>query len=164
MLIIVYDEDGFYSNDNLIHAVLWDDEIVKLQNPGKEFNVENTYSKFLLTYVTGILSSKLISYLFKKMIATGTLQGTYTGVYPEDLRKMPIKITSNEQQEKMSTLIKKITSLNKKLNQMDDKTEEASIKNEIKETDNEIDQLVYSLYGITENERKIINIIFFIIN
>lgn len=34
--------------------------------------------------------------------------------------------------------------------------ERARIKEEIKKTDKEIDELVYTLYGITEEEKKII--------
>jgi len=49
-------------------------------------------------------------------------------------------------------------SLNKKLQEIRDKEtlEKQKIQEEIKKTDNEIDELVYQLYGITEEEKKII--------
>jgi len=49
-------------------------------------------------------------------------------------------------------------SLNKKLQEIGDKStmEKEKIQKEIKKTDNEIDELVYQLYGITEEEKKII--------
>jgi len=49
-------------------------------------------------------------------------------------------------------------SLNKKLQEIGDKktSETAKLEEEIKKTDNEIDELVYKLYGITEEEKKII--------
>jgi len=49
-------------------------------------------------------------------------------------------------------------SLNKKLQEIEDKNtlEKQKLEEEIKKTDNEIDELVYELYGITEEERKII--------
>ena len=48
--------------------------------------------------------------------------------------------------------------LNKKLQEIGDKNtlEKQKIEQEIKKTDNEIDELVYQLYGITEDEKKII--------
>ena len=48
--------------------------------------------------------------------------------------------------------------LNKKLQEIGDKNtlEKQKIEQEIKKTDNEIDELVYQLYEITEEEKKII--------
>jgi len=50
-------------------------------------------------------------------------------------------------------------SLNKHLNEIGDKKtdERADIEEEIKHADNEIDGLVYKIYGITEEEKKIID-------
>ena len=157
-LISTYDEDQFYSNDNLIHLILWDDEIIKLQNPGKEWDVVKPYDKFPITYVLGIIGSKLISHFFNKAIATGTLQGTYSGVYPEDLREIPIKDTNDKQKEEISSLVKKIVLLNKQFNENAKKktNDFAKIDDEIKKADNKIDELVYTIYGITDDEKKII--------
>ena len=57
-------------------------------------------------------------------------------------------------------LADKMLSLNKKLQEIGDKNtlEKQKIEQEIKKTDNEIDELVYQLYGITEDERNIIEV------
>lgn len=49
-------------------------------------------------------------------------------------------------------------SLDKRLNEIRDKKTEERAKNEeeIKKTDKEIDNLVYKIYGISEEERKLI--------
>lgn len=49
-------------------------------------------------------------------------------------------------------------SLNKHLNEIGDKKtdERARIGKEIKKTDAKIDELVYKIYGITEEEKKVI--------
>ena len=156
-LISVYDDDQFYSNDNLIHLILWDDEIIELQSPDK-IEVYKPYEKFPLDYLAGIIGSKLISYFFNKNIATGTLQGTYSGVYPEDVREIPIKMGSKEQKDELSNLVKQIVPLNKTLNKLKIKKSDelATIEDQINETDKAIDELVYKIYGITENEKKII--------
>lgn len=48
--------------------------------------------------------------------------------------------------------------LNKCLSEIGDKKtdERAKIEEEIKKTDAEIDELVYEIYGITEEERRVI--------
>lgn len=60
--------------------------------------------------------------------------------------------------KKIENLVDKSLSLKKRLNEIGDKkTEErAKIEEEIKKTDAEIDELVYKLYGITEEEKEII--------
>ena len=51
-------------------------------------------------------------------------------------------------------------SLNKKLQEIGDRNtlEKQKVEEEIKKTDNEIDELVYQIYGITEEEKKIIDV------
>ena len=80
------------------------------------------------------------------------------GIKPIYLVKLPIKIPQKEMQNKISNLSDKMLSLNKKLQEIGDKNtlEKQKIEEEIKKTDNEIDELVYQLYGITEEEKKII--------
>ena len=57
-----------------------------------------------------------------------------------------------------TNLSDKMPSLNKKLQEIGDRNtlEKQKLEEEIKKTDNEIDELVYHLYGITEEEKKII--------
>ena len=49
-------------------------------------------------------------------------------------------------------------SINKKLKEIGDKNtlQKQKIQEEIKKTDKEIDELVYQLYGIKEEEKKIV--------
>ena len=49
-------------------------------------------------------------------------------------------------------------SLNKKFQEIGDRNtlEKQKLEEEIQKTDNEIDELVYQLYGITEEEKNII--------
>ncbi len=154
-LIIAYDENGYYSNDNLIHMILWGDDILKLQNPGK-IQIYKPYGEFDLKFIAGIVGSRLISYLFSKFYATGTLQGTYSAVYPEDLRKIPIKIISKEKQNVLSLLVSQITKMSMKFCGMDNTNEKLRLKELINEYDQKIEEFVFSLYGISPDERKMI--------
>jgi len=71
---------------------------------------------------------------------------------------LPIKNIPPDKQLPFINLADKMLSLNKKLQEIGDKNtlEKQKIQEEIKKTDNEIDELVYQLYGITEEEKKII--------
>ena len=78
--------------------------------------------------------------------------------YPDDWKKIPIKNIHPDKQLPFINLADKMLSLNKKLQEIGDKStlEKQKIQEEIKKTDNEIDELVYKLYGITDEEKKII--------
>jgi len=73
-------------------------------------------------------------------------------------KKFPIKIIPESEQQPLIKLVDKMLYLNKRLNEIGDKKtdERAGIEEEIKHTDNEIDELVYKIYGITDEEKKII--------
>jgi len=78
--------------------------------------------------------------------------------YPDDWKKIPIKEITSLEQDKFVNLVDRMLSLNKKLQDIGDKktAQTAKLETEIKETDQEIDELVYKLYDITEEEKKII--------
>ena len=61
-------------------------------------------------------------------------------------------------QQPIISLVDKILSLHKRFNEIGDKmtVERRHIEEEIKKTDAEIDELVYALYDITDEEKKII--------
>lgn len=89
-IMACFDDQGYYTNDNFMHLVLWNDIILQHQKPEKKWDIIDD-SRFNLKFLLTILCSKLITFFFSKFISTDTLQGNYSGIYPEDLRKMPIK-------------------------------------------------------------------------
>lgn len=107
-------------------------------------------------YVLGILNSKLISYFLKSICAER--QGGFIEQKPVYVSKVPIKEPSYEQKEKLLKIVNHILLLNKRLSELGDKntSDSAKLKEEIKKLDNEIDEEVYKLYGITDDEKKII--------
>ena len=104
-----------------------------------------------LKYITAILNSKLINYYYKNYFIT-------IDVLKNALLELPIASADRNTTANISEKVKKIEELNKRLNEMGDKKtdERARIEEEIKKVDKEIDELVYKLYGITEEEKKII--------
>jgi hypothetical protein len=85
-----FDDKGYYTNHNVIHAVKWSEEIETRRGSMNYESIDGT-EKYDLKYVAGIVNSKLINYYFGNFLATGTLQGSYSGVYPENIRQFPIR-------------------------------------------------------------------------
>jgi hypothetical protein len=79
-----------------------------------------------------------------KVSSTDTLQGSYSSIYPEDLRQIPIK-NDKDLDPIIENCVKHIVEL-KKQNQSADTTD----------LENQIDQLVYQLYGLKDEEIAII--------
>ena len=71
---------------------------------------------------------------------------------------LPIATTSSQVQIQLETLVKRIAFLTEKLNHYATRKidESEQIKEEIERTNSEIDELVYNIYRLNENERKII--------
>ncbi len=157
-LIGVLDNQQMYFNDNLISVLPWDNQLLRLQSPDKKWEIYKPFEAFSLKYLIGILNSKLMNFYFSKVIATGTLQGTYSGVYPEDVRAFPIKIIPKLDQKKLGDLVDNMSLLKERYCELKDKLtdEMTKLEKEIQKLDNEIDEEVYKLYGITEEEKKII--------
>ena len=142
--IACYDDLGYYSNDNLMHLVKWSNDILKFQKPEKRWSIILD-SPLSIKYLTAILNSKLCTYFFSKFLSTDTLQGSYSSIYPEDIRQIPIKKISTDQETRIINIVEEILAAKKQ-----DPNADTS------ELEQEIDQLVYQLYGLTEEEIKIV--------
>jgi len=104
-----------------------------------------------LKYILGIVNSKLINYFYKNYFIT-------VDVLKNALLTLPIKLADDRTVKRISDLVDKILSLNHRLASLGDKKtdERAKIEEEIKKTDAEIDEVVYKIYGITEEEKRVI--------
>jgi adenine-specific DNA-methyltransferase len=110
-----------------------------------------------LKYLTGLLNSKLIYFWLKNK---GKQLGDLLQIDKGPLLQIPIFVSENKsKQNEIIKLVNKITKLNKELQKLDpmlDEVEYKEIKEKIKKTDEEIDERVFELYGMGEEERKII--------
>jgi type I restriction-modification system DNA methylase subunit len=107
-------------------------------------------------YVLGILNSKLMSYFLKSICAER--QGGFIEQKPVYVSQVPIKKPTKVQEVEITQLVDKMLQLNEKLVRIGDRLtdEKARIEKEVTETDEKIDALVFGIYGITEEEKKII--------
>ncbi len=215
-IIAYFDNQGFYTNDSMTHLIRWNEKVLGFQKPDNKWkiNIEENYS---LKYILALISSKLITYYFSKFLSTDTLQGAYSSIYPEDIRELPIKKTSFQNQkifienaenmlrlntdfqiicqkfstyfasqyeiEKLPGKLEKwydlefvdfIKELNKAIKGVkgtpltkkdefewmdlfeENKKKAQELKAEIDRTDKEIDNMVYEIYGLSEEEIKIV--------
>ena len=73
----------------------------------------------------------------------------------EYARSFPIKLPTSQQEKHIVNLVNQMLILQKKFH--DEKTlRKDKLKEEIEKTDEQINQEVYKLYGISEEEKKVI--------
>ena len=96
-----------------------------------------------MKYITALLNSKLINYWFRITYNSLTMQGGYFNIGVNELSSIPCIISTNMQV--FTKYVDKIIAI-KKLNYLED-TSALEAK---------IDQMVYALYNLTEEEIKII--------
>ncbi len=111
-----------------------------------------------LKYTLAVLNSKLLSKIYKILYGGMHMGGGYLRYRSEFLEQLPFKIVTESHQQPILKLVDRMLSLNKQLQSLGDKktAQTAKLEEEIKRTDQEIDELVYKIYGITEEEKKII--------
>ncbi|MDZ7850175.1 MAG: TaqI-like C-terminal specificity domain-containing protein [Halodesulfurarchaeum sp.] len=87
----VYDSEGYFTNHNINHATLWR-ESIQQHHSSADYEIADNVEKYNMKYISAIVNSTLMAYYFSNFLATGTLQGSYSSVYPENIRQLPIKI------------------------------------------------------------------------
>lgn len=102
--------------------------------------------KVNLKFVLGILNSRLTNFWFEFYYKTTKVQGNYFDLNGNQIGSIPLPNASAEQQKPIIALVDEILSAKKA-----DATADTS------ELEKQIDELVYDLYGLSENERKIID-------
>jgi hypothetical protein len=90
-LVVGLDESGYYCDHLLICATHY----ANVQDSGLQTRfegiqqIEGPYPQ--LSFLTGLLASRLLTWYFRKVFATGTLQGSYSHTYPQQIRAFPIR-------------------------------------------------------------------------
>ena len=107
-----------------------------------------------LRYLTALLNSRLLDFYLKKV--STTFRGGFFSYAKRFIEQLPIHIPNNSEKaeyDEILTLVDKILDLNKKKEiSMSNKE---LINREIMVYEERIDEIVYKLYGLNEEERKI---------
>ncbi len=105
-------------------------------------------------YLTAILNSNLTAFWLKYK---GKMQGNNYQLDKEPLINIPIRVGDEEQQKEITVLVDKMLALQKELHEEEEHSEKwKRIKSDIEKTDRKIDEAVYKLYELTDEEIKIV--------
>ena len=114
-----------------------------------------------LPYLCALLNSRLLDFCFRHV--STTFHGGYFAANKQFIEQLPIRTINlpgpadKARHDKMPALVERMLELNKK--KYSDKLAPSELdhtESEIAATDLEIDSLVYELYGITDEERRIV--------
>jgi hypothetical protein len=108
-----------------------------------------------LKYLLGIINSRLLTYYYQKFFITiDVLKNALLSlpIIPLDLSNP----TEKAKHEKMVNLVEQMMELNKRLAKAQTPQEKERFESQIQDTNSSIDSLVYDLYGLNEEEIKIV--------
>lgn len=150
------DENGIYVESTLNCCVLSVD-IASTGRPSLE-SIESS-KKYSLKYLLGIMNSKPIGWYYKQLLMRSL------DVYPDNVRQVPIrridfaKPTEKAAHDEIVSLVEKMLALQKEKQSYTSKLyddEIQAVERQIAHVDGEINQRVYRLYGLTEEEIGIV--------
>ncbi|MDX9746713.1 MAG: N-6 DNA methylase [Syntrophales bacterium] len=111
-------------------------------------------------YILGLLNSKLLDWYLQKI--SSTFRGGWFSYESRFISKLPIRTINFADpadvalHDQMVSLVEQMLELNKKLPESKVPQTTEVLKRQIDATDRQIDQLVYRLYDLTEEEIKIV--------
>ncbi len=157
----IIDNSGLICNHSITVSVLWKN-LHGVENKSiagsikKDFKIkdigqfrkklEENSLEFDLKYLLAILNSKLGNFYLSQV------RRSQLGFYPDDLKKLPIKKISKNDQQPFITLVDKILAIAKPADYLQNPDKQARVK----EYEKRIDELVYKLYELTPEEIAIV--------
>ena len=109
-----------------------------------------------LELALGILNSRLLSYVYLKQVTQAT-KDDFAQVTIEDLRGLPFPdVAGTKARDQIIALVRQMLDLHERLAAAKTPHEKTALQRQIEATDRQIDQLVYELYGLTDDEIRIV--------
>ncbi len=139
-LIATYDDEQFYALNTLVVITL---------TPQIEFS---------LKYLLGLINSKLLNFYYAKYLKS--TKKVFSEIQARQLAQLPIRTINfsdpaeKAAHDKLVALVEQMLELHRRSARTPQ--EQEMLQREIESTDGGIDRLVYSLYGLTEEEIKIV--------
>ena len=140
-----------------IWACITEDEVYNTQNA---FNLL-ARPGWSLEYLLGILNSRLMTFYHQKKFLD-EFKMRFQKILIKDCRRFPIRPINSSNPEdvvrydRMVSFVNQMLSLNKQLKGARTPHEQTSLQRQIEATDEQIDALVYELYGMTDEEIRIV--------
>jgi type I restriction-modification system DNA methylase subunit len=123
------------------------------------YNLIST-SEYSLKYFLAIINSKLGKWYWRSQ--NSDFKSLFPKIKKAQIESIPIKVfnfsdpAEKAQHDKMVSLVERMLALHKSLKSAHNPQEADRLAREVESTDKAIDQLVYELYGLTEEEIKIV--------
>lgn len=136
----------------VIQATLIDGDYV-FSNSVDGVRLQN--NRIELKYLLGLINSKLISF-YHTATSPNAFKGTFPKILLKDLRELPIPEPEKIIHDQIVILVDSLLKLNEQLQTIKLETQRQQIQRTINHTERKIDELVYELYGLNEDEIKII--------
>jgi len=111
-------------------------------------------------FILGLLNSKLSDFYLKRM--STQMRGGFYKYETRFIRNLPIytidfsNVADKASHDRIVSLVDQMLTLHKQLTEVHAPQENITIQRRIEATDEQIDTLVYDLYGLTEEEIKIV--------
>jgi type I restriction-modification system DNA methylase subunit len=108
-------------------------------------------------YLLGLLTSRLMAYFFNTN--HGDRKQTFPKIKGDQIKQLPIRIidqTNQTTHDRIVALVEKMLDLHKQRAAVKTPHEQTALDRQISATDAQIDRLVYDLYGLTEDEIKLV--------
>ncbi len=105
-------------------------------------------------YLTGLLNSKLIEYWLKNK---GKMQGSNFQIDKEPLLNLPLMKPEEKEQKEIAMLVDNVIKLYKDFRNTSANTDKWHLlKSEIEKLEEQIDEVIYKIYGLTDEEIRVI--------
>ena len=114
--------------------------------------LDDPQNKLALKIILALLNSALISFWYRYFFSSLALAGGYLRISEREISQIPIPEIPNSKQGELTKLVDKILAITKD----DDYLENSAKQAKVREYEKQIDQLVYKLYGLTDEEIKIV--------
>jgi adenine-specific DNA-methyltransferase len=159
------DEEIFLNEDKiLIRQVMGENRIYATIDKEKYFIDQSIYillptnSSYSTEYLLALICSKLMTYFFKQTLSDR--KETFPKIKGDQIKLLPIKeIISHNEKKNYNELVNKIVaviSTQKSINGSTTDSDKKLLRQKFDLLDKQIDTLVYELYGLTEEEIKIV--------
>jgi type I restriction-modification system DNA methylase subunit len=124
------------------------------------YGLRINYGQYHSHYLIGLLNSRLLDQAIQQM--TNTFRGGYFAVNKQGVERLPFRPINfsdpidKAYHDRMVSLVGQMLQLHQHLNIAQSNAERKLYQRQINSTDGKIDNLVYELYGLTEEEIKIV--------
>lgn len=112
------------------------------------------YSKFNPKFILGVLNSKFITYYLLINFQEKHLAGGYLAINKSTIEQLPLVDADIEHQKPIIELVDKIINITKSHNYINNSEKQSKVR----DYEKQIDKIVYNLYGLTEEDIRIIEL------